>query len=171
MTEVVEVILESSTTEPKAFFCGGPHLCRTCWKLKQANAAEVCSETGSETHHKTTYNKVSGNIYHAVLAVPTSTPLRLEKGFIGDRITSVLYYFGVNVFAINRKYVPKSTYTVSYVHWCTFSWRVECFAQCQMAIRTLFYTGVALLCALWKPIADIVVGQLSRVKRCLPSKN
>lgn len=78
----------------------------------------------------------------------------------------MLYDSGANIFAINRKYVPKSTYTRSYVCCCTLSGRVKHFGQCRMAIRMPFYTGVVLLCALQKPIADIMVGQMSRVKIC-----
>lgn len=77
-----------------------------------------------------------------------------------------LYDSGVNVFAINRKYVPKSVYTGKYIHCHTFSGRVERFAQCRMTFKMSFYIGVTLLCELRKPTADIVVGQLSGVKRC-----
>lgn len=92
--------------------------------------------------------------------------MKLERGFVGNGIVTVLYDSGVNVLAINRKLVPKSAYTGKYARCKTFSGRGDRFSQCRMFNHMPCYTGLAKLCSLMKPVADIIVGQLTGIKRC-----
>lgn len=84
--------------------------------------------------------------YPAMLAISVSAPLKLDKGFIGNRVVSVLFDSGANVFGINRKYIPKSVYTGKYIKCQAFFGRVEKFPQCQMNVRTSFYSRHTLFC-------------------------
>lgn len=43
--------------------------------------------------------------------IPTSSPLKLEKGFARDKIVSTLFDLGANIMAIDQKLLPKTAYT------------------------------------------------------------
>lgn len=59
--------------------------------------------------------------------------------------------------AIDRKLVPKSAYTGKYIRCRTFSGRVETFPQCRLHVTTPYYTGLADLCALRKPVSQLLI--------------
>lgn len=89
-----------------------------------------------------------------------------ERILFGKVIVTTLCDSRANVLARNWKLVSKSAYTGKYVRCWTFSGRDERFSQIRMFIRTLYFTGLAENCSLRKPVAGIIVEQLTGIKEC-----
>lgn len=155
------------------FRCGGPHMISNCHCYKQRNSTEeyIESESGRQQQHMRTQDaRLQEWIYLAFLAIPVSAPLKLGKGFIGNRIMimiNTLFDSGAKIMWVDRRTVPRSDYTGKYVHCRTFSCQVECFLQCQLTISMPYYTGLINLYVLRQPVAQLIVGQLSGVKYCM----
>ncbi|BFZ03093.1 hypothetical protein BsWGS_06132 [Bradybaena similaris] len=101
-----------------------------------------------------------------MLAIPESAPLKLGKGFIGQRLVTTMFDSGANIFGVDKKHLPKSAYTGKYIRCRAFSGRLEIYPQCLLYVRTPFYTGYTHLAVLRKPMCDLIVGQLVGVKKC-----
>lgn len=67
---------------------------------------------------------------------------------------------------IDRRHVPKSAYTGKYIHFKTFSGRIESFFQCRMHISTPYYTSIGDLCSNIQSGIQLIVGQLRGVTKC-----
>lgn len=98
----------------------------------------------SGTHYNNRACRVLASevILLALLAVPTSVPIKLVSGFVSDRPVSVIFYSGT-IFGINKRLVPRSVYTGRYVKCLTLPGHVECFPLRRMFIKTLYYSGYA----------------------------
>lgn len=93
-------------------------------------------------------------------------PLELGNGLFGKSIVSTLFDSGANIMPVDRRLVHKSAnqkYTGKYIRCWMFSSRVECFLQCCLFIRSLYYTGLAELCSARKPINLLITVQLKGV--------
>lgn len=122
---------------------GGPHLKRFFNKCRQGNATTIYIDSETEQNNTVHDCRSLDVVFPALMAKHTSTPLKLERCFVGNQIVSTIYDSGANVLEINERLVLKSAYTGRYVRCRTLSGHVEKCAQCRMFIKTIYYTGDA----------------------------
>lgn len=106
-------------------------------------------------------------IYPTLLAILVSAPSILGKSFIGNHLVGILFNSSANIMAVDCRLVPKSAYTGKYVHCRTLPVGLSIFLSAVFFIQMLYYTGLAELCSIRKPISQLIIGQLTGNKRCI----